>query len=70
MTFRVGVEKVVGAGIILVHTFLHEPHPENAGVKIQVLLGRTRDGCDVMKSLYRLHRAQIIARRPRERYCK
>ena len=70
MTVRIGIEKMVGPGIILVHTFLHEAHPENARIKIQVLLRRPGDGRDVMKSPHRLHLARTIARPRRGRYCK
>src|SRR2546422_10999280 len=41
MTFRIRIEKVVRPGIILVHAFLHETHPEHARIKIQVLLRRS-----------------------------
>jgi hypothetical protein len=71
MAFRVGVEKVVGAGIILVHAALDEAHPEHAGIEIEVLLRRAGDGGDMMKSSDGLHRASgIIARLPGKRYCK
>ena len=61
MTVGVGVEKVISAGIVLVHAPLHEPHAENACVKIQVLLRRPGDGGDVMKPVDRVHRAGTIA---------
>ena len=70
VTFRIRIEKMVGPGIILVHTFFHEAHPENARIKIQVLLRRPGDGSDVMESVDRVHRAGTIAWRARERYCK
>jgi hypothetical protein len=50
VAFRVGVEKVIGAGIILVHASLDEAHPQHTGVKIKVLLRRTSNGRDMVKS--------------------
>ena len=50
MPFRVGVEKMVGAGIILVDALLNQPHPEDAGVEIEIFLSRPGDRSDVMKS--------------------
>jgi hypothetical protein len=55
MAFGVGVEKVVGAGIVLVHASLDQAHPEHARVEIQVLLGRPGNGRDMMKSLNVFH---------------
>ena len=70
MTFRIGIEEVVGPGNILVHTFFHEAHPENARIKIQVLLCGPGNSRHVMKSPHRLHLARTIARPRRRRYCK
>jgi hypothetical protein len=71
MAVRVGIEKVVGAGVILIHAALDEAHPEDAGVEIEVLLRRTGDGRDMMKSSNGLHRASgIIAPRATKRYGK
>src|SRR5947209_15685713 len=57
MTVGVGVEKMISAGIVLVHTPLHQSHAENTCVKIQVLLRRSGDGGDVMEPVDRVHRA-------------
>ena len=38
----VGVEEVIGAGVVLVDALLHQPHAEHAGVEVQVLLRRAR----------------------------
>src|SRR6478672_11268911 len=37
MTLGVGIEKMIGAGIVLVDALLHEPHSKNAGIEIEVL---------------------------------
>ena len=42
MPFGVGVEKMVGAGIVLVDALFDETHPEDAGVEIEILLSRAR----------------------------
>src|SRR4051794_26030888 len=52
---RVGVEQVVCAGIILVDALLDQPHAENAGVEIQVLLSRPGNGRDVMQPVDAFH---------------
>src|SRR5438067_1014315 len=70
VTFRIRIEKMVGPGIILIHTFFHEAHPENARIKIQVLLCGPGNSRHVMKSPHRLHLARTIARPRRGRYCK
>jgi hypothetical protein len=71
MAVGVRVEKVVGAGIVLVHASLNEPHPEHTGVEIDVLLRWARNGRDMMKSSDGLHRASgIIAPLRGKRYCK
>ena len=49
MAFRVGVEEVVGARIVLVDAPLDEPHAEHAGVEVEVLLRRSGDRGDVMQ---------------------
>lgn len=51
----VGIEEVVGAGIILIHAFLHQTHAEDSGVEIEILLRRAGDGGDVMKAADWLH---------------
>jgi hypothetical protein len=55
VAFRVRIEKMIGARIILVNALLHQPHPEDTGVKIEVLLRRASDGSDVVKSTDVLH---------------
>src|SRR5262249_36390456 len=57
MAFRVRVEQVIRAGIVLVDRLLDEPHPENACVEIEVFLRRTGNGGDGMKSVDALHGA-------------
>ena len=37
MPFGIGVEKMIRAGIVLVDAFFHQPHPEHAGVEIEIL---------------------------------
>ena len=70
MAFRVRVEKMVSAGIILVHTFLHQPHPEHARVEIEILLRRSGDRRDVMKSANVPHDLSTMPRRRGARYCQ
>jgi hypothetical protein len=48
--FCVGIEEVIGAGIVLVDAFLDQPHPENASVEIEVLLRRPGDRGDVVET--------------------
>ena len=55
MPFRVGIEEMVGSGIVLVDAPLDETHSEHAGVEIQVLLRRPRDRRDVMQSVDAIH---------------
>ena len=50
MAFAVGVEQVVGARVVLVDAFLHQAHTEYTGVEIQILLGGSRDGRDVVEA--------------------
>ena len=54
-TFRVRVEKVIGAGIVLVHAPLDQAHAEDARIEVEVLLRRPRDGGDVMKAVDSAH---------------
>ena len=73
---RIGVEEVVGLGVVLVHRALHEPHPQEAHVEVHVLLGMSCDGGDVVDPAEvpcqgRLHRSspslvlpQLNVRRP------
>jgi hypothetical protein len=53
MTGGVGVEEVVGAGVVLVDALLHQPHAEHAGVEVEILLRRAGDGGDVVEALDR-----------------
>ena len=55
LSFRVGIEQVIGAGIVLVDALLDEPHAEHAGVEVEVLLRRSGDGRDVMQAVDALH---------------
>ena len=60
MTFRISIEKMVSRGVILVHTLLHQAHPEHARVKIKILLRPSCDGSNVMKSPDVLQRLQAL----------
>ena len=42
MALRIRIEEMVGAGIILVHTFFHQAQAKNPRIKIDVLLSRRR----------------------------
>ena len=55
MAFGVGVEKVIGARIVLVDAPLHQPHAEHAGVEVEVLLRRSRDRGDVVQPVDARH---------------
>jgi hypothetical protein len=46
----IGVEEVIRARRILIHAFLDQPHPEQAGVEVDVLLRIAGDARDVMES--------------------
>jgi hypothetical protein len=66
----IGVEEVVGAGIVLVDALLDQPHAEHAGVEVEVLLRGARDRGDVVEPAHSVRFAQrstSIARRARER---
>ena len=52
VTFRIGVEEVVRAGIVLVDAPFDQAHPENPGVKVEVLLRRPGNGGDVVKAMH------------------
>ena len=60
MPFGIGVEKMISARIVLVDALFDEPHPEDAGVEIEILLSRPGDGGDVMESGNGLHRLAKI----------
>jgi len=70
ISVRICVEQMIGARIVLINASFHQPHSQNAGIEIQVLLRRSGDRRDVMKSVDGVHRANTIARRLRGRYCK
>src|SRR5262249_14353285 len=55
MPFGVSVKKVVGARIVLVHAALDQTHAEHAGVKVQVLLCRSRDRRNVVQPVDAVH---------------
>ena len=56
MALGVRVEEVIRAGIVLVDAALDEPHPEDSGVKVEVLLRRTGDGRDVVQAVNAMRR--------------
>ena len=49
--FGVRIEQVVGARVVLIDAALDEPHAENAGIEVEVLLRRAGDRGDVMKAV-------------------
>lgn len=59
MTFRVRVEEMIGARIVLVHTFFYQPQTEHARVEIKIFLRWTSDRRDVMKSPNVLHNLSV-----------
>jgi hypothetical protein len=61
MAFGVRVEKVIGAGVVLIDRFLHQPHAENAGIEIKILLRRSSNCGDVMKTVDAVHNLIVIA---------
>src|SRR5690348_950671 len=61
MAVSVGVEEVIRPRIVLIHAFLDEAHAEHAGVEVEVLLRRSGDRGDVMKSVDAPHAAIILA---------
>ncbi len=56
----VRVEEVERAGIVLVDAALDEAHAEDAGVEVEVLLGRPGDRRHVMQTVDRAHTRQAI----------
>src|SRR5204863_4593204 len=56
MTLGVRIEQMVRAGIVLVDAALDEPHAEHAGVEIEILLRRSGNRGDVMKTVDFFHR--------------
>ena len=55
MSFRVGIEEVVGARVVLVDALLDQAHAEHAAVEVEVLLRRPGDGGDVVQSVDGAH---------------
>ena len=55
MALRVGIEEVIGPGVVLVDALLDEPHAEHAGVEVEVLLRGPGDGGDVVESVDGAH---------------
>jgi hypothetical protein len=53
---------MISAGIVLVDALLHEPHPKNARVEIEIFLCRSGNRGDVMKALNGFHCDRTIAR--------
>ena len=51
MPFGVGVEQVVGAGVVLVDASLDQAHAEDSGIKVEVFLRRTGNRGDVVKAV-------------------
>jgi hypothetical protein len=47
-SYRICVEKVVSANVILVHSFLNQAHPQGAAIKSPVLRCAGGDGGNVM----------------------
>ena len=56
MSFRVGVEKMIRARIILVDAFFYEPQAEDTGIEIEIFLRRPSDGRDVVDSADGFHK--------------
>jgi hypothetical protein len=57
--FGVGIEEMVGTGIVLIDALLDEAHAEDAGVEVEILLRRTGDGGDVMQPVHAAHPPMI-----------
>ena len=55
MAFGVGVEEVIGAGVVLVDAFLDQAHPEDAAVEVEILLRRAGDRGDVVEPVDAAH---------------
>ncbi len=65
MPFGVGVKEVVRPGIVLVDASLDEPHAEDTGVEVEVLLRRAGNRGDVMKTVHCIHLADVSDERIR-----
>src|SRR5262249_4041121 len=55
MPLGVGVEQMVGAGIVLIDAALDQPHPQPARVEVEILLRRPRNRGDVMDAVDTTH---------------
>jgi len=56
MPDRIRIEEVVRTGVVLIHTLLHQPHPENPGVEVEILLSWPRNRGHVMQTVHTFHR--------------
>src|SRR5262245_59252708 len=53
--FGIGIEQVVGSRIVLIDALLDQPHAEQTRIEIEILLGRSGNGSDVVKPIYSFH---------------
>ncbi len=53
--FRVGVEEMIRAGIVLIDAALDQPHAEDAGIEVEILLRRTGNRGDVVNTSDGVH---------------
>ena len=51
MAFRVGIEEVIRARVVLIDALLDQSHPEDAAVEVEVLLRGPGDGGDVVQAV-------------------
>ena len=65
MPLGIGVEEVIGAGIVLVDALLHQPHAEHARIEVEVLLRGARDGRDVVQAVDASHLVEYSGARRR-----
>ena len=66
MPFRVRIEEVIGARVVLIDRFLDQAHAEDAGVEVEVLLRRPGDRGDVMKPVDTIHNRLRLASNARQ----
>ncbi len=59
MALGVGIEEVVGAGVVLVDALLDQAHAENARIEVQILLGGAGDRGDVVDPVDALHGSML-----------
>jgi hypothetical protein len=64
----VAVVEVIGAGVVEVDGLLDQAQPENAGVKVEVALGRAGDGGHVMDAVLD-HCGVLLKGQPAPRVC-